>query len=208
MRLEPTLSAVSADEAHLALDDFGIARLDSSEHEVVWTPTADPGDVTSEPHPSDTEEEQGVEDTREDKDDSQEPDSRDPGARQQPGSGGFGGESKPGSRGEGQRSSNGGSASRTGRQTRLRSYVVETDEDEGDLGTVGDEAPDLSPIDVAGVKCVLEYERSCGRKPKEMAHSNEGFDVETYDKRGALIRRIEIKSTGGGWSIAGVMVPN
>ena len=54
-------------------------------------------------------------------------------------------------------------------------------------GTVGDEAPDLSPIDMAGVARVLEYERKCGRDPREMAHSNAGFDVESYDKRGELV---------------------
>ncbi|MCU1492904.1 MAG: hypothetical protein JWO62_668, partial [Acidimicrobiaceae bacterium] len=101
----------------------------------------------------------------------------------------------------------GGSAGpRIGRQTRLRSYVVEADEDEGARGTVGDEAPDLSPIDVAGVARVLKHERNCGREPREMAHSNAGFDVESFDKGGELVRRIEIKSTGGQWSIAGVML--
>jgi hypothetical protein len=93
-----------------------------------------------------------------------------------------------------------------GRQTRLRSYVVEIDEEEGDQGTVGDEAPDLSSIDIAGVARVLEYERKCGRAPCEMAHGNAGFDVESFDKRGKLVRRIEIKSTGSQWSIAGVML--
>ena len=71
---------------------------------------------------------------------------------------------------------------------------------------MGDEAPDLSPIDMAGVARVLEYERKCGREPREMAHSNAGFDVESFDKRDDLVRRIEIKSTGSQWSIAGVML--
>ena len=52
----------------------------------------------------------------------------------------------------------------------------------------------------------MKYERTCGRDPREMAHSNAGFDVESYDKRGELARRIEIKSTGSQWSIAGVML--
>ena len=59
---------------------------------------------------------------------------------------------------------------------------------------------------MAGVARVLEYERKCGREPREMAHSNAGFDVESFDKRGDLVRRIEIKSTGSQWSIAGVML--
>ena len=84
--------------------------------------------------------------------------------------------------------------------------MVETDEEEGVRGTIGDEAPDLSPIDRAGVARVLEYEQSCGRMPTEMAHSNPGFDVESRNKGGELVRRIEIKSTGGHWSTAGVML--
>jgi hypothetical protein len=39
-----------------------------------------------------------------------------------------------------------------------------------------------------------------------MAHSNPGFDVESRNKGGELVRRIEIKSTGGHWSTAGVML--
>jgi hypothetical protein len=123
------------------------------------------------------------------------------------GTGGGGPGGGGGGKGTGERKrQGGGSDTRTRRQTRLRSYVVETDEDEGDRGTVGDEAPDHSPIDRAGVARVLEYERKCGRDPHEMAHSNAGFDVKSYDKRGELARRIEIKSTGSQWSIAGVMV--
>ncbi|MBA3431653.1 MAG: hypothetical protein H0U16_09270, partial [Actinobacteria bacterium] len=43
MKLEPILGASSTDEAHHALDEFGIAGLEVTEHEVAWSPTADPG---------------------------------------------------------------------------------------------------------------------------------------------------------------------
>jgi hypothetical protein len=99
----------------------------------------------------------------------------------------------------------GAAPARLGRQTRLRSYVVEVDEDERDHGTIGDESPDNSPVDLAGVQRVLKYERMCGRDPHEMAHSNEGFDMESKDGD-AVLRRIEVKSTGGLWSTAGVML--
>ncbi|AWS41691.1 DUF3883 domain-containing protein [Streptosporangium sp. 'caverna'] len=224
MRLEPILSAISPQEAHLALDDFGIAKLDTTEHEASWSPTADVGDdaivaddfVDDAPTDADAESNIGESSHGEtvESEGDEAPDAKEnrhgTGGGSGGGTGGGGGSgsgSGGGGKGTGERRRKGdGSDTRTGRQTRLRSYVVETDEDEGDRGAVGDEAPDLSPIDMAGVARVLEYERECGRDPHEMAHSNAGFDVESYDKRGELVRRIEIKSTGGQWSIAGVML--
>ncbi|MGI5223762.1 DUF3883 domain-containing protein [Actinoallomurus sp. CA-142502] len=216
MRLEPILSATSPDEAHRALDDFGIAKLDTTEHEASWSPAADVGDeATAAEHlddtPADSNDEgnvvgssdgEAMEPGREEAPD----DGGESRRRAETVGGGLGAGVGDGKRQGARMRNGGGSDVRTGRQTRLRSYVVETDEDEGDRGAVGDEAPDLSPIDMAGVARVLEYERKCGREPREMAHSNAGFDVASYDKRGELARRIEIKSTGGQWSTAGVML--
>lgn len=212
MRLEPILTASSAEEAHSALDDYGIAKLDVSHHDLEWTPTAEHGDDHSDGADDDGDQEAaGVspEGPQADDGDGEEP--AEPSANEErgqrgtvTGSGNSGrGESDDRKRKERAAAKKGPGV---GRQTRLRSYVVESDEDEGDIGTIGDEAPDLSPIDLAGVQRVLEYERNCGREPKEMAHNNAGFDVESFDKRGQLVRRIEIKSTGGQWSVAGVMV--
>ena len=221
MRIEPILSARSVADAHHALDDFGIAKLETTGLEAVWSQTAevvedlDGGDSPAVFESTDTDrrdnrtsgpagdsganEDKGSESAR----DTGSGKSRSPG----------GGPSGQGPRaGDGptttarDRQRQGSASSRTGRQTRLRSYVVETDEDEDAQGTVGDEAPDLSPIDLAGVARVLEHERKCGRQPLEKAHSNAGFDVESLEKRGELVRRIEIKSTGGQWSTAGVMM--
>ena len=215
MRLEPILRATSPDEAHRALDDFGIAKLDSTEHEASWSPTADVGDDALgaddfvDDAPADVNDEGNVagsgDGEAEESDEDEAPDDEKENRRDTGGGGPGGGGG--GGKGTGERKrKGGGSDTRTGRQTRLRSYVVETDEDEGDRGTVGDEAPDLSPIDMAGVARVLEYERKCGRDPREMAHSNAGFDVESDNKHGELARRIEIKSTGSQWSIAGIML--
>jgi hypothetical protein len=221
MRLEPILSAQSSDDAHAALDDYGIAKLNVLDHEVEWAPTAEVGDLSrqvdedqdsddagSDTAPSASASASASEPDRTGTEDSENP-SPDP-DKERGGGGGTGSGESGGGNASGDRkrkeTSTGAKGPRTGRQTRLRSYVVETDEDEGDIGTVGDEAPDLSPIDLAGVKRVLAYERACGREPNEKAHSNAGFDVESRDKRGGLVRRIEIKSTGGQWSVAGVMV--
>jgi hypothetical protein len=225
MRLEPILSARSAEDAHQALDDFGIAKLDTIEHGAAWSPTAEASDdLAGTPgSPDDESAEIGSPDDESADIDEGGSDSGGGGDNEvdstvdtAPGKGGMPGGSsngqgpRPGDGraggGSGRKTRAGNADRRTGRQTRLRSYVIESDEDEGDRGTVGDEAPDLSPVDMAGVVRVLEYERKCGREPQEMAHRNEGFDVESFDKRGDLVRRIEIKSTGGQWSIAGVML--
>ncbi|HUY50596.1 MAG TPA: DUF3883 domain-containing protein [Streptosporangiaceae bacterium] len=223
MRLEPILSARSAEDAHHALDDFGIAKLDTTEHEAAWSPTAEAGDDLAGSDASPDIESTDTDDWGDtsggaagDNHDNETGPTPDPdsgnGGMSGAGTGGQQprtGDRRPGDgriKGASERKKAGSADPRTGRQTRLRSYVVETDENEGDRGTVGDEAPDLSPIDMAGVARVLEHERKCGREPREMAHSNAGFDVGSFDKRRELVRRIEVKSTGGQWSIAGVML--
>jgi hypothetical protein len=216
MRIEPILSADSAEDAHNALDDFGIAKLETTEHEVAWSQTAEVGDDLEDTGTSSDYTGTGGHDNASGGADGdsggEEPvptSGWDPGQGHAtgPNAGGQGPRAGDGTtRGGSYGQSSGSRGPRTGRQTRLRSYVVESDEDEGDRGTVGDEAPDLSPVDLAGVTRVLEYERKCGRKTNEKAHSNAGFDVESFDKSGDLVRRIEIKSTGGQWSIAGVML--
>jgi hypothetical protein len=218
MRIEPILSADSPEDAHHALDDFGIAKLDTAEHEAAWSPTAEAGDDLAsndvppviQPTNSDAEgQASGAAGDHDDEEADSTPDTGSGNGRTSgAGTGGQGPRTGDGqSRGVGDRKKGtGGADPRTGRQTRLRSYVVETDEDERHRGTVGDEAPDLSPIDQAGVVRVLEYERKCGRDPHEMAHTNAGYDVESFGQHGGLVRRIEVKSTGGRWSIAGVML--
>ncbi len=46
MRIEPILSARSAEDAHHALDDFGIAKLDTPEHEAAWSRPPSQGTIT------------------------------------------------------------------------------------------------------------------------------------------------------------------
>jgi hypothetical protein len=88
--------------------------------------------------------------------------------------------------------------------SRLTSYVsnsgTQHDSDRGD------EAKDNSSIDEAGVRRVLEFEKSCGRFPEEQPHTNPGFDVLSKDAKGEVLRRIEIKSIGGPWTDRGVLL--
>jgi hypothetical protein len=91
----------------------------------------------------------------------------------------------------------------TGKSKRpvLRSYIPSPDadnsvsEDEDD-----DDKPSRSPIDVAGVARVLEYESNCERIPTEMPHKNPGYDVESRNGSGQIVRYIEVKSFSGKWS--------
>ena len=57
-----------------------------------------------------------------------------------------------------------------------------------------------SPVDKAGVGHVLEYERTCDRIPKEMPHNNTGYDIESRDTTGVVVRWIEVKSLSGQWN--------
>jgi hypothetical protein len=86
----------------------------------------------------------------------------------------------------------------------MASFVSFDDDEDSDFDEHGDEAPERSPVDAAGVRRVLQYEKSCGRMPEEQAHNNPGFDVLSRDANGNLHRRIEIKSIGGSWTGFGV----
>lgn len=89
------------------------------------------------------------------------------------------------------------------RRTHMASFVSFDDENQ-EPDDSGDGAPEKSQVDIAGVRRVLEYERSCGRTPEEQAHNNPGYDVLSKDSEGAVLRRIEIKSIGGAWTGFGV----
>lgn len=56
----------------------------------------------------------------------------------------------------------------------------------------------------AGVKKVLQYEAEHGRQPKEMPHTNEGFDIKSWDPVKNVMRFIEVKSTSEDWGAANI----
>ena len=84
----------------------------------------------------------------------------------------------------------------------LRSYLPSPYPSDGGSADGDDEGDGegRSPIDEAGVRHVLEYETACGRFPKEMPHKNPGYDVESRDASGKVVRYIEVKSFSGQWS--------
>lgn len=85
---------------------------------------------------------------------------------------------------------------------RLISYVTPGDNAAADDAGVG--ANDTrSPIDEAAIEAVLEFEKSMGRSPHEMEHSNPGFDIQSIEPDGS-IRYIEVKGTASAWDDLGV----
>lgn len=81
----------------------------------------------------------------------------------------------------------------------LRSYIPSADAGLEITGEAGEDAR-RSPVDEAGVGRVLDYEKSCGRNPKEMPHTNPGYDIESRDAEGRILRYIEVKSLSGAWA--------
>ncbi|MDB6175512.1 MAG: hypothetical protein JWL59_4823 [Chthoniobacteraceae bacterium] len=66
-----------------------------------------------------------------------------------------------------------------------------------------DEVPINHRVGNAAVGWVLQYERSQGRRPQNMAHANAGYDVES--RRGRIVERyIEVKGINGEWGNNGV----
>jgi hypothetical protein len=63
-----------------------------------------------------------------------------------------------------------------------------------------DDGRERSETDKAGIARVLDFETQAGRFPKEMPHTNPGYDVESRDGEGAIVRFIEVKSSSGSWN--------
>ena len=59
-------------------------------------------------------------------------------------------------------------------------------------------------VDNAGIKRVLEFELLNGRFPEHKSHSHPGYDVESKDIAGQVVRYIEVKSVSGNWGEQGV----
>jgi hypothetical protein len=84
----------------------------------------------------------------------------------------------------------------------LRSYLPSPDGADSGPADRDDEADgqSRSPVDEAGVRRALAYETACKRIPTEMPHKNPGYDIESRDAFGNVVRYIEVKSFSGQWS--------
>jgi hypothetical protein len=89
---------------------------------------------------------------------------------------------------------------------RWASYAVNKDQMESNReedDSNDDESPRSHSIAKAAVGFVMQFERSQGRKPQNMAHANPGYDIES--KQGRIIDRyIEVKGIDAEWGKRGV----
>lgn len=85
---------------------------------------------------------------------------------------------------------------------RLRTYVTPAGASSTTDGSAM--AARISAIDRAGIAQVLRYEREAGRYPEEMPHENPGYDIESRDIAGNVLRYIEVKSVASLWDSQGV----
>ena len=85
------------------------------------------------------------------------------------------------------------------RQEILRSYIVPADPNARPSEDGGGDQRQRSATDEAGIVQVLDLERRSGRVPTKMHHTNPGYDIESRDGKGIIVRYIEVKSFSGSW---------
>lgn len=200
--LHEILSAPTLGQAMDVLNDYGVRDLDESTHEHVPTALTDEHADTVEDPQTTTDEsddaEVEVEATHPDAEvqNHDHDGEADPSTSRSGGGGSANGDERPKAR---------SSRRNTGqRRTHMASFVSFDDDDEHDIDQPGDEAPERSPVDAAGVLRVIQYEESCGRVPSTQPQNNPGFDVLSLQADGSVARWIEIKSIGGPWTGFGV----
>jgi hypothetical protein len=111
------------------------------------------------------------------------------------------GSSQPGSQTNGKK---GTAKSQSRKQGRLRSYVIKGDGKSTESN--GDSQKLRTEVDKAGIECVKLFEKAQGRNAEVKAHSHEGYDIESKDDAGNIVRYIEVKSLSGVWGTQGVSV--
>jgi hypothetical protein len=98
----------------------------------------------------------------------------------------------------------GTSQSQSRNQGRLRSYVVKGDSKNTEPNS--DAQKHRTEVDKAGIECVKLFEEAQGRVVDIKPHTHEGYDIESKDAAGKIVRYIEVKSLSGVWGTRGVSV--
>ena len=92
----------------------------------------------------------------------------------------------------------------TGRSRRAVTYV------RGDSDSTQEQSEEMTEhrteVDRAAIEIVLQYERREGRDPHAMDHYHPGYDIESKDAEGAIVRFVEVKGLSGAWTDFGVGV--
>ena len=189
--LKEVLAASDDDEARVALDELGFARLQEEPPPAPPTPEAEGTLGQDAPLP-----EEAI--------------PTEPGSTTQDPTPGAHGGNEPVAPTPTVPPSGAGSRTRTtpkpprrpGRQARdhWRSYPAPTNPNATPAEADPDAQRNRTETDKAGVGRVLDFERQAGRFPTEMPHGNTGYDVESADAGGQIVRYIEVKSLTGSWS--------
>jgi hypothetical protein len=87
----------------------------------------------------------------------------------------------------------------------MRSYVKPKNAETGESGKGSGTSPEqISAIDEAAMKTVMDYEVNRGFAPERQPHYNPGFDVLSRSKNTDEKRLIEVKGLAGEWTDRGV----
>lgn len=97
------------------------------------------------------------------------------------------------------------SPSRRRNQSRFPVYVAREDKDLRETDSARDtQERDRVEVEEAAVKRVLEYERKQGRNPEQKPKNYPGYDIESRDSAGKIVRYIEVKGLRDHWKVGGV----
>lgn len=81
----------------------------------------------------------------------------------------------------------------------IASYGASEDPRESEPGS----ADAKKAVENVGVWVAMNHERSNGRVPEEMPVNNPGFDIQSADSEGEIVRYIEVKAISGRWGTGG-----
>ena len=88
------------------------------------------------------------------------------------------------------------------RRSRFVTYVAADDETAERQSA--EQSVERRAIEVAGMGRVCDHERAERRLPQPMPPNHPGYDIESADESGHVVRYIEVKSVSGSWGSDGV----
>ena len=119
---------------------------------------------------------------------------------------GSGGQSTGGTGHAGSRPRSGPASSSSSKQGQFITYVAREDGDASPGSSDAQQTRDV--VEQAAVELVMDYEREHHRYPEEMPKGHPGYDIESKEADGEIVRFIEVKGTGKPWGEAGVGLTN
>jgi len=88
------------------------------------------------------------------------------------------------------------------KSSRFVTYVAQQDETKRPQSP--EQVAQRQKVEVSGIDHVRRHEEAAQRTVRMMPPNHEGYDLESCDDSGAIVRYIEVKSTAGQWGADGV----